>query len=245
MHRKCNIYHFLCLYITTLCSINKFYLPEKKKKKKSQHCVLCFLIIHIIWMHRQRTFAQMMRTMMTRIMITVMMKSCNHLLMRWTLSFSSWILSKVNRNSFFNLCETQGLFFFSFGHGNLIFPYFLNLAMQASDPLRLQNLTQTLDFHYQALANGVAQHAEQRRVEIEKEKMEKASAGGALWSNFQDMWWLDISFAVPVVCLFHSSSNGFRIPRSSCKFCWSSWLVQWSWRSTSHEGSPGSKFVVE
>lgn len=53
-------------------------------------------------------------------------------------------------------------------------------AMQASDPLRLQNLTQTLDFHYQALANGVAQHAEQRRVEIEKEKMEKASAGGAL-----------------------------------------------------------------
>lgn len=71
-------------------------------------------------------------------------------------------------------------FFFSFGHGNLIFPYFLNLAMQASDPLRLQNLTQTLDFHYQALANGVAQHAEQRRVEIEKEKMEKASAGGAL-----------------------------------------------------------------
>ena len=53
-------------------------------------------------------------------------------------------------------------------------------AMQASDPLGLQNFTQTLDFHYQALANGVAQHAEQRRVEIEKEKMEKASAGGAL-----------------------------------------------------------------
>ncbi|KAJ0093010.1 hypothetical protein Patl1_26134 [Pistacia atlantica] len=49
-------------------------------------------------------------------------------------------------------------------------------AMQVSDPLRFQNLTQTLEFHYQALANGVAQHAEQRRVEIEKEKMEKASA---------------------------------------------------------------------
>ncbi|XP_059277351.1 importin beta-like SAD2 [Lycium ferocissimum] len=49
-------------------------------------------------------------------------------------------------------------------------------AMQASDPLRFQSLTQTLDFRYQALANGVAQHAEQRRVEIEKEKMEKASA---------------------------------------------------------------------
>ncbi|KAK2641702.1 hypothetical protein Ddye_023465 [Dipteronia dyeriana] len=49
-------------------------------------------------------------------------------------------------------------------------------AMQASDPLRFQNLTQTLDFHYQALANGVAQHADQRRLEIEKEKMDKASA---------------------------------------------------------------------
>ncbi len=52
----------------------------------------------------------------------------------------------------------------------------LDLALQASDPLRFQNLTHTLDFHYQALANGVAQHAEQRRVEIEKEKMEKASS---------------------------------------------------------------------
>lgn len=49
-------------------------------------------------------------------------------------------------------------------------------ALQASDPLRFQNLTQTLDFHYQALANGVAQHADKRRAEIEKEKLEKASA---------------------------------------------------------------------
>ncbi|KAF3457074.1 hypothetical protein FNV43_RR01731 [Rhamnella rubrinervis] len=49
-------------------------------------------------------------------------------------------------------------------------------AMQASNPLRFQNLMQTLDFHYQALANGVAQHAEQRKVEIEKEKLEKAAA---------------------------------------------------------------------
>ena len=47
--------------------------------------------------------------------------------------------------------------------------------MQASDPLRFQNLTQTLDFSHQALANGVAQHAEQRRAEIEKEKLEKAT----------------------------------------------------------------------
>lgn len=52
-------------------------------------------------------------------------------------------------------------------------------VMQASDPLRFQNLTQTLEFNYQALANGVAQHADQRRVEIEKEKLEKASAAAA------------------------------------------------------------------
>lgn len=52
-------------------------------------------------------------------------------------------------------------------------------ALQASDPLRFQNLTQTLDFHYQALANGVAQHAEQRRADIEKERMEKAAVTAA------------------------------------------------------------------
>ncbi|WCJ41499.1 Importin beta-like SAD2 [Euphorbia peplus] len=49
-------------------------------------------------------------------------------------------------------------------------------VLQASDPVRFQNLTQTLDFHHQALANGVAQHAELRRVEIEKERVERASA---------------------------------------------------------------------
>ncbi|KAF6165461.1 hypothetical protein GIB67_028020 [Kingdonia uniflora] len=52
-------------------------------------------------------------------------------------------------------------------------------ALQASDPARFQNLTQILDFHYQALASGIAQHAEQRRVEIEKEKLEKASGAAA------------------------------------------------------------------
>ncbi|RXI00671.1 hypothetical protein DVH24_000905 [Malus domestica] len=52
-------------------------------------------------------------------------------------------------------------------------------AMQASDPLRVHSLMQTLDFQYQALANGVAQHAEQRRADIEKEKMEKAAAATA------------------------------------------------------------------
>jgi importin-7 len=48
--------------------------------------------------------------------------------------------------------------------------------MQSSDPMRFQNLTQTLEFSYQALANGVAQHAETRRGEIEKEKSEKSAA---------------------------------------------------------------------
>ncbi|KAM7253398.1 hypothetical protein ACFE04_026016 [Oxalis oulophora] len=48
-------------------------------------------------------------------------------------------------------------------------------VVQVSDPLRFQNLTQSLDLSYQALAHGVAQHAEQRRAEIEKEKLEKAS----------------------------------------------------------------------
>lgn len=52
---------------------------------------------------------------------------------------------------------------------------------------------------------------------------------------WRTVWWLDNIFTVPV-CLFHSSSNGFRMPRSCCKFCWSSWLgptvmeVNKSWR---------------
>lgn len=46
-------------------------------------------------------------------------------------------------------------------------------AVQASNPIRFQNLTQTLDFRYQAMASGIAQHVEQRRVEIEKEKLEQ------------------------------------------------------------------------
>ncbi|OVA18810.1 Importin-beta [Macleaya cordata] len=52
-------------------------------------------------------------------------------------------------------------------------------ALQASDPARFQNFMQALDFHHQALASGLAQHAEQRRIEIEKEKMEKAAAAAA------------------------------------------------------------------
>ncbi|MFS8034675.1 putative importin-beta domain, armadillo-like helical, exportin-2, central domain-containing protein [Helianthus anomalus] len=58
------------------------------------------------------------------------------------------------------------------------FVFFMDTAkaLQASDQIRFQNLSQTLDFHYQALASGISQHADQRRVEIEKEKLEKASA---------------------------------------------------------------------
>nr|GMD68068.1 importin beta-like SAD2 [Ipomoea batatas] len=52
-------------------------------------------------------------------------------------------------------------------------------VLQASDPMRFQSITQSLDFRYQALAHGVAQHAEQRRIEIEKEKLEKASASAS------------------------------------------------------------------
>ncbi|KHN13833.1 Putative importin-7 like [Glycine soja] len=52
-------------------------------------------------------------------------------------------------------------------------------VIQSSDPSRFVNLTQTLEFNYQALANGVAQHAEQRRAEIEKEKLEKSTAATA------------------------------------------------------------------
>jgi len=36
------------------------------------------------------------------------------------------------------------------------------VVMQSSDPLGFLNLTQTLEFSYQALANGVTQHAKLR-----------------------------------------------------------------------------------
>ncbi|ESQ51750.1 hypothetical protein EUTSA_v10016172mg [Eutrema salsugineum] len=52
-------------------------------------------------------------------------------------------------------------------------------VMQASDALRFQNLNQSLDFTYQAIANGIAEHAELRRVEIEKEKQKKAAEAAA------------------------------------------------------------------
>jgi hypothetical protein len=49
-------------------------------------------------------------------------------------------------------------------------------CLQASDPMKFQNLTQKLDFQFQALANGVAQHAEKRRLEIQEEQIKKAAA---------------------------------------------------------------------
>lgn len=48
-------------------------------------------------------------------------------------------------------------------------------GFSASDPVKFQSLMQSLDFQYQARASGIAQHAELRRVEIEKEKLEKAN----------------------------------------------------------------------
>ena len=51
-------------------------------------------------------------------------------------------------------------------------------AISVSDPTRFQALSGSLDFEHQALAHGLAQHAEERRKEIEKEAMEKAAAGG-------------------------------------------------------------------
>lgn len=109
------------------------------------------------------------------------------------------------------------------------FPFLLSpwiIVMQALDPLRFQNLTQTLDFHYQALANGVAQHADQRRIEIEKEKMEKASAAAPSWLGcwiypFSKFW-----FEFSVHRLFNSFSNDFE--KSSRWSLWSICLVQWS-----------------
>nr|XP_043610617.1 importin beta-like SAD2 [Erigeron canadensis] len=52
-------------------------------------------------------------------------------------------------------------------------------VLQACDPVRFQNLTARLDINYQTLATGVAQHAEQRRVEIEKEKLESVTVAAA------------------------------------------------------------------
>ncbi|KAJ6801624.1 importin beta-like SAD2 [Iris pallida] len=48
-------------------------------------------------------------------------------------------------------------------------------VLQALNPIRFQNLMQTMDFHYQALASGIASHAEQRKEEREKEALEKAA----------------------------------------------------------------------
>ncbi|KAG6785265.1 hypothetical protein POTOM_010995 [Populus tomentosa] len=129
---------------------------------------------------RQNLSVHMTQMTMTQMMTIVTMKSCNHQLMRWTLSFSLWTRSKARETSF-AIIQKNNLRLISSCHLTSYFCLFgsLESAMQASDPLRFQNLTQTLDFHFQALANGVAEHAEQRRVVIEKEKLEKASTAGA------------------------------------------------------------------
>lgn len=49
----------------------------------------------------------------------------------------------------------------------------MSTALQASNPARFQDLERILGVHSD-LASGIAQYAEQRKVEIEKEKLEKA-----------------------------------------------------------------------
>lgn len=123
--------------------------------------------------------------------------------MRLTPSYSSLTWSKVSGRE----CSLAiGHHFYFFAEDIVLNFSFLFLAMQMSNPMRFQNLTQTLDFHYQALANGVAQHAEQRRAAIEKEKVEKASATPASWlearcprfaekcSLVSSFLWFDLSF---------------------------------------------------
>ncbi|CAH1416757.1 unnamed protein product [Lactuca virosa] len=47
-------------------------------------------------------------------------------------------------------------------------------VLQQSDAMRFEKLSQTLDLHYQALTKGVAQHVDEKRAAIEKEKLQKA-----------------------------------------------------------------------
>lgn len=61
----------------------------------------------------------------------------------------------------------------------IFFLFFFLIVMQASDSLRFQSLTQTLGPHYEGLANNIAQHTEQRRAEILKEK--QSSTAVASW----------------------------------------------------------------
>ncbi|GJT09582.1 importin beta-like SAD2 [Tanacetum coccineum] len=58
------------------------------------------------------------------------------------------------------------------------FVFFVNTikVLQASDQTRFQNLTVALDSHYETLASTVAQHAEQRRRDVENEKVTVAAA---------------------------------------------------------------------
>ncbi|XP_020106837.1 importin beta-like SAD2 isoform X2 [Ananas comosus] len=48
-------------------------------------------------------------------------------------------------------------------------------ALQASNPGRFQSVMQTFDIHCHALANAVSEKADMRRVEIEKEKLQKTN----------------------------------------------------------------------
>lgn len=56
----------------------------------------------------------------------------------------------------------------------------LETGMSSTDPARFQALSGSLDFQHQAMAHGLAQHAEERRKEIENEALEKAAAAGGI-----------------------------------------------------------------
>lgn len=121
--------------------------------------------------HRQSHSGPLMTMTMIQMTIIATMKSCSPRSMRWILLFSLWIQWKV--------CQKNLQFIIAIivvvWHADL-FKIKLFVVLQSSDPARFESLSKTLEFNYQALANGVAQHAEQRRVEIEKERLEKATA---------------------------------------------------------------------
>lgn len=129
--------------------------------------------------YRRELSGRMMKmTMMIQMMTSVMMRNYSHQLMRSTLLCSLWTRPKVNILHLTLIFNKQTIVL-ECNHGTYIVSYSrsnsLHLVLQASDEVRFQSLTQALDIHYQALANAVFQHAEHRRVEIEKEKLAKAS----------------------------------------------------------------------
>lgn len=162
-HNTISVLHFIFIHysiiFTTLVFVNLY-------------CLIFRIFSHFASVtHRQSHSGQLMTMTMIQMTIIATMKSCSPQLMRWILLFSLWIQWKV--------CQKNLQFIIAIivvvWHADL-FKIKLFVVLQSSDPARFESLSKTLEFNYQALANGVAQHAEQRRVEIEKERLEKATA---------------------------------------------------------------------